>query len=65
VARALVDTFDYRGRCLEVLQQTERSQTAVMTVGPGQDAGAEERHPGDQVVYVIEGEAVAPIAPPG
>ena len=29
-----------------------------MTIGPGQDAGPEETHAGDQVVYVIEGEAI-------
>jgi mannose-6-phosphate isomerase-like protein (cupin superfamily) len=40
-----------------VLQETPRSQTAVMTVAPGQDAGPEETHAGDQIVYVIEGEA--------
>jgi mannose-6-phosphate isomerase-like protein (cupin superfamily) len=62
VARALVDTFKYRGRFFEVLQQTDRSQTAVMTVGPGQDAGPEETHPGDQVVYIIEGEAVVRVS---
>ncbi len=62
MARALVDTFKYRGRFFEVLQQTERSQTAVMTVGPGQDAGPEETHPGDQVIYLIEGEAVVRVA---
>lgn len=62
MARALVDTFKYRGRFFEILQQTHRSQTAVMTVGPGQDAGPEETHPGDQVVYVIEGEAVVRVA---
>lgn len=62
MTRALVDTFKYRGRFFEILQQTDRSQTAVMTVGPGQDAGPEETHPGDQVVYVIEGEAVVRVA---
>ena len=65
MARVLVDTCKYRGRFFEVLQQTERSQTAVMTVGPGQDAGPEETHRGDQTIYLIEGEAGAPIAPPG
>ena len=34
-----------------------QSQTAVMTIGPGEDAGPEEMHAGDQVIYVIEGEA--------
>lgn len=57
-----MDVFKHRGRFFEILQQTERSQTAVMTVGPGQDAGPEERHPGDQIIYVIEGEAVVRVA---
>ena len=53
----VVDVARYRGRFFEVLQETERTQTAVMTIGPGRDSGPEETHPGDQVVYVIEGEA--------
>jgi len=62
VAGALVDTVKGRGRFFEILQQTERTQTAVMTVGPGQDAGPEETHPGDPVVYIIEGEAGVRVA---
>jgi mannose-6-phosphate isomerase-like protein (cupin superfamily) len=62
VATALVDVFTHRGRFFEILQQTERSQTAVMTVGPGRDAGPEETHQGDQVIYVIEGEAWVRVA---
>ena len=62
MAGVLVDAFKYRGRFFEILQQTERSQTAVMTVGPGQDAGPEEAHGGDQVVYIIEGDAVIRVA---
>ena len=53
----VVEIGRFRGRFFEVLQETERSQTAVMTVGPGQDGGPEETHAGDQVVYVVEGEA--------
>ncbi|MGH7350074.1 MAG: cupin domain-containing protein [Candidatus Rokuibacteriota bacterium] len=53
----MVDIHHYRGRFFEVLQETERTQTAVMTIEPGQDAGPEETHTGDQIVYVIEGEA--------
>jgi mannose-6-phosphate isomerase-like protein (cupin superfamily) len=48
---------DHRGEFFRVLQETARSQTAVMTVAPGQDAGPEETHAADQIVYVIEGEA--------
>jgi mannose-6-phosphate isomerase-like protein (cupin superfamily) len=48
---------DHRGEFFRVLQETARSQTAVMTVAPGQDAGPEETHQADQILYVIEGEA--------
>jgi mannose-6-phosphate isomerase-like protein (cupin superfamily) len=48
---------DYRGEFFRVLQETARSQTAVMTVSSGEDAGPAETHAGDQVLYVIEGEA--------
>ena len=59
--RDVVDTGRHRGEFFTVLQQTERSQTAVMTIGPGAEAGPEERHAGDQIVYVVEGEAVVRI----
>lgn len=52
------DVFRYRGRFFQVLQETERSQTAVMTIAPGAEAGPAEEHDGDQVVYVVEGEAI-------
>jgi mannose-6-phosphate isomerase-like protein (cupin superfamily) len=55
---ALVDVTRYRGQFFAVLQETARSQTAVMTIGPGQDAGPEETHAADQIIYVVEGEAV-------
>jgi mannose-6-phosphate isomerase-like protein (cupin superfamily) len=48
---------DHRGEFFRVLQETARSQTAVMTVAPGQDAGPEETHAADQIVYVLEGAA--------
>jgi mannose-6-phosphate isomerase-like protein (cupin superfamily) len=35
-----------------------RSQAAVMTIEPGGDAGPEEEHGGDQIIYVVEGEAL-------
>jgi len=54
----IVEIGRFRGRFFAVLQETARSQTAVMTIGPGRDAGPEESHAGDQIVYVIDGEAV-------
>ena len=53
----VVDVTKHRGEFFRVLQQTKRSQTAVMTVAPGEDAGPAETHRADQIVYVIEGEA--------
>ena len=53
----VVRPADHRGVFFRVLQQTARSQTAVMTVAPGHDAGPEETHDADQILYVIEGEA--------
>jgi mannose-6-phosphate isomerase-like protein (cupin superfamily) len=61
-ARAVVDALAFRGEFFRVLQQTPRSQTAVMTIGPGQDGGPEEQHAGDQIIYVVEGEALLRIA---
>jgi mannose-6-phosphate isomerase-like protein (cupin superfamily) len=57
----LVDITRYRGQFFAVLQQTARSQTAVMTIGPGQDAGPEETHAADQIIYIVEGEALVRI----
>lgn len=53
----VVDVYAHRGAFFRVLQETERTQTAVMTIAPGADAGPPERHRGDQVIYVVEGEA--------
>ena len=55
--RGVVDTVALRGRYFEVMQDTGRSQTAVMTIPPGEDAGPAEVHVGDQIIYVIEGRA--------
>jgi mannose-6-phosphate isomerase-like protein (cupin superfamily) len=48
----------HRGAFFRVLQQTARSQVAVMTIDAGADGGPAEEHDGDQIVYVIEGEAI-------
>ena len=47
----------HHGDLFRVLHETARSQTAVMTIPPGRDAGPEQTHDADQIVYVIEGEA--------
>jgi mannose-6-phosphate isomerase-like protein (cupin superfamily) len=49
--------LDRRGRFFHVETETELSQTAAMTLAPGEDGGEEpEGHPGDQVLFVAEGE---------
>jgi len=57
----VVDVFRHRGEFFKVLQETKRSQTAVMTIAPGSDAGPEEQHEADQIIYVVEGEATVRI----
>ena len=61
MTQPVIDVARHKGKFFEVLQETARSQTAVMTVDPGQDSGPEETHAADQVVYVIEGQAVLTI----
>jgi mannose-6-phosphate isomerase-like protein (cupin superfamily) len=53
-----VDIFEHKGGFFRVLQRTSRSQAAVMTIEPGGDAGPEEEHCGDQLIYIVEGEAL-------
>ena len=57
----VVNALAHRGEYFRVLQRTARSQTAVMTIGAGEDAGPAEEHAGDQILYVIEGEAIVRI----
>ena len=57
----VVSVAAHKGEFFRVLQETGRSQTAVMTIAPGADAGPEEEHDGDQIVYVLEGEALVQI----
>lgn len=53
----IISTRDFKGNFFSVLETTDKSQVAVMTIAPGKDSGPEETHSGDQIVYVIEGEA--------
>jgi len=53
----VVSVSRHKGEFFRVLQETERSQTAVMTIAPGADAGPAEGHAGDQILYVLEGQA--------
>jgi mannose-6-phosphate isomerase-like protein (cupin superfamily) len=46
-----------------IMQTAQLSQTAVMSIGPGEESGPKENeHPqSEQVLYVIEGEVYAEI----
>jgi mannose-6-phosphate isomerase-like protein (cupin superfamily) len=57
-----VQIIHYKGQFFRVLQRTPRSQAAVMTIAPGQDAGPEETHAGDQIIYIVDGEAIVGVA---
>jgi mannose-6-phosphate isomerase-like protein (cupin superfamily) len=46
-----------KGEEFKILGETERSQVGIMTIGPSDDSGAAESHTGDQVIYIIDGEA--------
>lgn len=45
----------FKGEFFKIIHTTDKSQVGVMTLSAGQDSGPEERHEGDQVVYIIEG----------
>ena len=48
----------------EVLQTSERSQTAVMTLAPGKSSGekAEAHETRDQVLLILKGELIGEVA---
>jgi mannose-6-phosphate isomerase-like protein (cupin superfamily) len=51
------DIGKYKGEFFKILETTPHAQVGVMTIAPRSDSGPENEHPGDQVVYVLEGEA--------
>ena len=46
-----------KGSFFKVLGTTDKSQVAVMTLRPREDSGEGDIHAGDQIIYVVEGEA--------
>ncbi|MDA2922039.1 cupin domain-containing protein [Patescibacteria group bacterium AH-259-L07] len=52
-----IDIKQSKGNFFRILSQTPRSQLGVMTIKSGGDSGTEDIHPGDQIIYIIEGEA--------
>ncbi len=57
-----VNLFELRGQPFKALCKTPQSTVDVFTLEPGHDPGHEATHKGDQIIYVIEGSAVARIA---
>lgn len=53
----VVSADEAKGAFFKVLATTEKSQVAVMTIKPGADSGEGDMHTGDQVIYIVEGEA--------
>ena len=53
----VVSAHHARGEFFKILAQTDKSQVGVMTIAPKGDSGPEEIHTGDQIVYIIDGEA--------
>ena len=53
-----VTNIDKAEEWFEVLQTGERSQTAIMTLAPGESTGAqaEAHEKSDQVLFMVEGE---------
>jgi mannose-6-phosphate isomerase-like protein (cupin superfamily) len=47
----------FKGHFFKILQQTPLSQIGVMTLKPKGDSGPEDIHEGDQIVYILEGDA--------
>jgi mannose-6-phosphate isomerase-like protein (cupin superfamily) len=51
--------FEQRGPFFRVQTESKQSQTASMTLQPGEDGGEEpDGHPGDQALFVAEGEVL-------
>jgi quercetin dioxygenase-like cupin family protein len=47
-----------KGTFFKLVDQTSLSQIGVMTLQPNQTSGGIDTHPGDQVVYIIEGQGL-------
>jgi quercetin dioxygenase-like cupin family protein len=57
-----VNLFDLRGESFKSLCKTDRTTADVFTLPAGHDPSHEATHGGDQIIYVIEGSAVARVA---
>lgn len=58
----VANVFAHKGKMFEMLQKTPQSQTGVFTVPANHKGDKENTHKGDQLIYVIEGCAVARVS---
>jgi quercetin dioxygenase-like cupin family protein len=62
----VANVFAYRGKSSEMsakmLQKTPQSQTMVFSIPAGFSADEENTHKGDQIIYVVEGNATARVS---
>jgi quercetin dioxygenase-like cupin family protein len=56
------NVFSHKGKMFEMLQKTPQSQTGVFTLPANHKGDKENTHKGDQLIYVIEGCAVARVS---
>jgi quercetin dioxygenase-like cupin family protein len=56
------NVFPHKGKMFEMLQKTPQSQTGVFTLPANYKGDKENTHKGDQLIYVIEGCAVARVS---
>jgi quercetin dioxygenase-like cupin family protein len=58
----VVNVFAHKGKMFEMLQKTPQSQTGVFTLPAGYKGDKENTHKGDQLIYVLEGCAIARVS---
>jgi quercetin dioxygenase-like cupin family protein len=56
------NVFAHKGKMFEMLQKTPQSQTGVFTLPANYKGDRENTHKGDQLIYVIEGCAMARVS---
>jgi quercetin dioxygenase-like cupin family protein len=56
------NVFSHKGKMFEMLQKTPQSQTGVFTLPANHKGDKENTHKGDQLIYVLEGCAVARVS---
>lgn len=52
-----LDVLGSRGAFFKILGSSPLSQVGVMTIAPGRDSGPADQHPGDQIIFIINGAA--------